>query len=112
MGITLADVLAVKFKTAKVEIDGLGTAYVRELSYADRVAFFKAWNDEGADDAAILVASTFCDEGGKLLVTTQDVQGFPNSIAIQLYDAATALNFPKVEEPVDPKSGESAQQTS
>lgn len=103
MALSLANLLTAKFKTQSVDIEGLGTAHVRELSYADRRRFFRAMEEDGADDAAILISSTFCDDSGKLLAKPEDVAGIPSGVALRLYEAAMELNFPKAEEPADPK---------
>lgn len=84
-------------KRETVEVDGVGTVYVQEMSLSARDAFETAWAQPGgkANQRALLLIATVCDESGAPVFAGSDletVRRLPAAVMEPVVEAAMKLN--------------------
>jgi hypothetical protein len=101
--------LARNFKRRSVEVEGIGTVFVREVSAAQA----REQAASKADDmtkTATLVSHVLCDVDGNRLLTDADIESLkalPIRVLKSIGDAAAELSSPKKNETLTTESSSS-----
>jgi hypothetical protein len=92
------------FKRESIDVDGIGTVFVREVSAAEAREQNKRATAADADELvnmAWLVSQVLCDEHGARLLTDGDldaIKAMPIRVLKQIGDSATRLSAAKKNE--------------
>lgn len=92
-----ADFFLLKTKVVPLEVDDLGTIYIKSMTAGEREGLEKKMKDEIGKNGvrALVFVYSVCEEDGSLVFGEEDlesVKGLPSSVVIPVFDKSNELN--------------------